>query len=202
MNIFYLSHNQIECAKWHVDKHVVKMIVEYAQLLSTAHRVTRGIKTELISPNGKKKTVYLLPGETYTWEPVFPEQIDCKISGTKYVLKLSEPYYIQTHINHPSAVWARKSADNYYWLFILWCALLDEYTYRYGKEHSCGRMIEALSDVYKVKYSEPNFTEPPPAMPNYCKVEGDSIQSYRNYYMNEKRHIATWKNTEKPHWYE
>lgn len=27
------------CANAHVDKHVVNMILEYAQLLSTAHRV-------------------------------------------------------------------------------------------------------------------------------------------------------------------
>ena len=34
MNVFYLDTHR--CAKQHVDKHVVKMIVEYAQLLSTA----------------------------------------------------------------------------------------------------------------------------------------------------------------------
>ena len=39
MNIFYLDNNQSICAKYHVDKHVVKMILEYAQMLSTAHRV-------------------------------------------------------------------------------------------------------------------------------------------------------------------
>lgn len=35
MNIFYLSHNQEECAKYHCDKHIVKMPIETAQLLST-----------------------------------------------------------------------------------------------------------------------------------------------------------------------
>ena len=39
MNIFYLSEDQKNCAEMHNDKHCVKMIVEYAQLLSTAHRV-------------------------------------------------------------------------------------------------------------------------------------------------------------------
>jgi len=39
MNIFYLDHNPTVCAQLHCDKHVVKMILEYAQLLSTAHRV-------------------------------------------------------------------------------------------------------------------------------------------------------------------
>ena len=42
MNIFFLSENSKVCAKYHCDKHVVKMIVEYAQLLSTAHRASDG----------------------------------------------------------------------------------------------------------------------------------------------------------------
>jgi hypothetical protein len=37
MNIFFLDSNTHACAKYHCDKHVVKMILEYAQLLSTAH---------------------------------------------------------------------------------------------------------------------------------------------------------------------
>jgi len=39
MNIFYYNHNQEICAQQHCDKHVVKMIVEYAQIMSTTHRV-------------------------------------------------------------------------------------------------------------------------------------------------------------------
>ena len=39
MNIFYLDPNPLKAAAYHNDKHVVKMILEYAQLLSTAHRV-------------------------------------------------------------------------------------------------------------------------------------------------------------------
>ena len=39
MNIFYLSDDPQICAEQHCDKHVVKMCIEYAQLLSTAHRV-------------------------------------------------------------------------------------------------------------------------------------------------------------------
>lgn len=37
MNIFYLAHSPSDCAKMHCDKHVIKMILETAQLLSTAH---------------------------------------------------------------------------------------------------------------------------------------------------------------------
>ena len=42
MNIFYLHDDPTICAKMHCDKHVVKMIIEYAQLLSTAHHEIDG----------------------------------------------------------------------------------------------------------------------------------------------------------------
>ena len=42
MNIFYLDREPKTCAEMHCDKHVVKMIIEYAQLLSTAHRLLDG----------------------------------------------------------------------------------------------------------------------------------------------------------------
>ena len=42
MNIFYLHPNPQTAAEMHCDKHCVKMILEYAQLLSTAHRVLDG----------------------------------------------------------------------------------------------------------------------------------------------------------------
>ena len=42
MNIFYLHKDPEISAKMHCDKHVVKMIIEYAQLMSTAHRILDG----------------------------------------------------------------------------------------------------------------------------------------------------------------
>jgi hypothetical protein len=42
MNIFYLSEKPDECAEMHNDKHCVKMILESAQMLSTAHRELDG----------------------------------------------------------------------------------------------------------------------------------------------------------------
>lgn len=40
MNRFILSDNPVEAAKFHNDKHVVKMILEEAQMLSTAHHLS------------------------------------------------------------------------------------------------------------------------------------------------------------------
>lgn len=39
MNIFILSKNIKKCAKYHNDKHVIKMILEYSQILSTVCRL-------------------------------------------------------------------------------------------------------------------------------------------------------------------
>ncbi len=40
MNIFYLDRNPQIAARLHCDKHVVKMILESAQILSTVHHVS------------------------------------------------------------------------------------------------------------------------------------------------------------------
>ena len=42
MNIFYLDRDPVVAAQMMCDKHVVKMILESAQMLSTAHRVLNG----------------------------------------------------------------------------------------------------------------------------------------------------------------
>lgn len=40
MNIFYLSRNIQECARFHCDRHVNKMILESAQLMASVHHLT------------------------------------------------------------------------------------------------------------------------------------------------------------------
>lgn len=40
MNIFFLSENIEDCARYHADKHVVKMLLEYAQILCTVNNST------------------------------------------------------------------------------------------------------------------------------------------------------------------
>ena len=176
MNIFYLDHDVSNCAMMHNDKHCVKMILEYAQLLSTAHRVLDGTQSIGLSKTGRKQTRYVLP------------------DGRESLL------YSATHINHPSAVWVRQSDANYAWLYRLFGALMDEYTHRYGKIHSSERLSHALS--YRPKNIPVGpFTEPTPAMPDEVKIPGDSIASYRNYYINNKNHLANWKKRNIPSWF-
>ena len=49
MNIFHLDNDPVKAAQMMCDKHVVKMIVEYAQLMSTAHRVLDG-RSDMAKP--------------------------------------------------------------------------------------------------------------------------------------------------------
>ena len=183
MNIFYLHNDPVKCAEMHNDKHTIKMILEYCQLLSTAHRILDGTETQAKSKTGRNVKRWVLNNE------------------------MENIYYSATHISHPSAVWARQSAANYDWLVHLLMALCKEYTYRYGKVHKCEQidLVQALRIHPKNIPSDRVFTEPTPAMPEDVKVSGDSIASYRNYYINNKTHLASWKGKVNsrpvPKWY-
>jgi hypothetical protein len=47
MNIFVLDYNPQKCAKYHVDKHVVKMILETAQLLCGVHHMCDQVTVDI-----------------------------------------------------------------------------------------------------------------------------------------------------------
>ena len=53
MNIFVLNKDPVLAAQEQCDKHVVKMIVESAQMLSTAHRMLDGQVYRKPSKSGK-----------------------------------------------------------------------------------------------------------------------------------------------------
>ena len=58
MNIFILNDDPVIAAKEQCDKHVVKMIVESAQMLSTAHRMLDGVMDKRRSKSGKTMSKY------------------------------------------------------------------------------------------------------------------------------------------------
>ena len=183
MNIFYLDKNPQQCAQMHVDKHCVKMILEYSQLLSTAHRVLDGRETTVKSKTGRNVKRWVLNDDR--------EQM----------------LYSATHNNHPSAVWCRQSSANYMWLAELLEECCKEYSYRYGKIHKVesSGLMQILKNVFPVNITDKPFTEPTPAMPEECKVPGDALQSYRNYYVMNKSHLWSWKGKinkrTEPNWF-
>lgn len=96
MNIFLLDDDLHKSAHDMVDKHIVKMILEHTQLLSTTYYMT---DQEHLAP------------------------------------------YKKTHVNHPSAIWARESLDNWLWLHEYTLIMCEEYTRRYGKTHACEEKV-------------------------------------------------------------
>ena len=79
MNIFYLDKDPKTCAEMHCDKHVVKMIIEYAQLMSTAHRV--------------------LDGDPYVSQTLGGRRIQ---RWKHPIAKMEKTLYKASHVKHPS----------------------------------------------------------------------------------------------------
>lgn len=193
MNIFYLDKDPIIAAQQHCDKHVVKMIVEYAQMLSTAHRILDGnlIHVPVLCENGyqilKKNSEPKTKKHYEHSNPVLDENL-----------------YKAAHINHPSTIWARTSNNNYNWLYYLFCCLCNEYTHRYNKVHSTeiklGSILGRVPNNIEVGYKTPI----PLAMNSQpqCKNENDRVGSYRAFYMTKQHDFKmAWSNRPVPEWF-
>ena len=84
MNIFYINEDPKIASIEHCDKHSVKMCVEYAQLLSTAHRLLDG--KEFV---GKSKT-------------------GRNVKRWKHPMDfMDKNLMLACHTKHPSAIWCR-----------------------------------------------------------------------------------------------
>ena len=178
MNRFILSEDPGIAALMHCDKHVVKMILEEAQMLCTAHRVLDGtmVIEERIT-NGKVRKIK-------HWAHPNPD--------------MDKVLYRATHINHPCAIWSRVCRDNYLWGYELLESLCEEYTHRYGKKHATeGKLLKALSNApHNIQYGL-NMTEFPQAMPDDCK-RPNAVEGYRQYYIEHKARFAKWTNRTTP----
>lgn len=176
MNIFYLDKNPQLAAQAHFDKHVVKMILESAQLLSTAHRVLDGDFWLDKDRAGRRLKRWVM------WDS-----------------EMENMLYKATHYNHPSAIWCRENDENYEWLYWLFRDLLDEYTYRYGKVHASSRLVPYLARIPE-NIPDGRFFEVTPAMGNEFIIPGDSVASYRNYYIKTKMPFYAYTKRDAPEW--
>lgn len=151
MNIFVLDHDPVVAAEMQCDKHVVKMVLETAQLLCSPYQFSN-----------------------------------------------TNPPYKVTHYNHPCSKWTRASMANYEWLLKHGEALAREYTYRFGRVHKSSSVIHWCRQELMfcrsplegmIEYGTPFVM----AMPDQYKVDGNAVQSYRNYYLGDKVRFATWQ---------
>ena len=174
MNIFILDDNPVACAEYHLDKHIVKMPLETAQLLCTAHWITHFFghtPLPIDSYQTKKLREY---GREYT---VFP--------------------YKPAMANHPCSIWVRSSMQNYMYLMTLGIALGREYTHRYGRKH---KSSELLSKLPSIDLPDDGLTDFAQAMPDEYR-NTDAITAYRDYYRGDKAYIAKWTKRDAPAWF-
>ena len=186
MNLFYLDEDLDKCAEYHVDKHIVKMPLEAAQLLCTAvwvdhllgfvPRALNAEEREVL--NKSKSEIKHLPMEE---RPLTP--------------------YLPMMYNHPCTIWTRSSLDNFEWVHCYANALNDEYHYRYGKLHKS--VIEVVNRLPEPKnMPRKGLTPFGMAMPDELKDEDDVIGSYRLYYHTDKATFANWSHRPQPDWWD
>jgi hypothetical protein len=179
MNIFVLDLDPQKCAEYHCDKHLVKMITEHNQILGSIAYTARGIHRKASITEDFIKATF----------PGFPRKLD----------GIPHPYGIGFR-NHPCTVWAAKTLDNYRWLCTLTAEMCREYTRRYGRKHAG----EEICRWYASNHPELPITGLTPfaqAMPDDCKVPGDAVTAYRNYYKKHKARFAKWAHSPKPEWF-
>lgn len=179
MNIFYLSHRPSRCARWHCDKHVVKMILETTQLLYTAHWVLAAVGVRA------------------------PGAPDFSTAPTLATNPSQHGYLPIRNAKHPCAIWTRESLANYKWLCEFGMALCEEFTHRFGGTHSCEEHIYWLHAHPPPTIPRKGWTTPAQAMPEEYKCPGNSIAAYRAYYKlnkGEVRGILTYTARHRPHW--
>ena len=176
MNIFYLHKTPTVSVKMHCDKHVVKMVIEYAQLLSTAHRMLDGTQW-IDASSGRRIKRWRLDDS-----------------------KMDSVLYKASHINHPSAIWVRQNNSQYQYMYNMFENLCEEYTYRYGKIHMTdSKLRELLVDSPK-NIPIGSFQEPPQCMPDNCKQDS-TVDAYKLYYVEEKKDFAKWTKRPTPMWF-
>lgn len=181
MNLFYLDHDLDKCAEYHIDKHVGKMQLEACQLLCTALWVD---KLFGFVPRKLNQEEYKELQNAKRMEPPIELRTFTR--------------YLPTHANHPCAIWVRSSLENFWWTINYINALDEENIFRGNKPHSSRVVCNNLPDPKYLRNI--NITTRPQCMPDEFK-SNDIVQSYRLFYMNDKKDFATWKVRGKPDWW-
>lgn len=179
MNIFILSEDPVVAAQMQCDKHVVKMITESAQMLSTAHRYLDGNVTKRRSRSGKRIIDH--------WEHP------------------NETLYKVVHLNHPCTQWTIECSANYMWHYNHFKALAEEYTHRYGKIHASwnllGKFLQNIPDNIPKTENITPFRLAMGDTPEFNNPK-NPVESYRRFYESKQnRFKMTWKKRNIPYWF-
>ncbi len=182
MNIFILDRNPKKAAEYHCDKHVVKMIVETAQILSTVHWL------KLLEKRNKSIDSFKRIKDSFLF--LKENCLDCE-----------KPPYKMTHVRHPCTIWSTKSIQNYKWLFCLLYNLCKEYNTRYGKIHKTSQYLKWFYFNVPSNLSNIGLTDFEVCMKDDFKISNDPVKCYKEYYIKDKSRFAKWKLGNIPKWY-
>jgi hypothetical protein len=197
MNIFVLDTSPVLAAQYQCDKHVVKMIVESAQMLSTAHRLLDGEMSIVKKP---VKTNFTFNDHEYS-------TVDHYRKVKKWKLKDPEKdstLYAVAHPGHPSTKWTMESLNNYIWHYEHFVALCNEYTHRYGKVHATDTKLRFVLDQAPTNIQDGELTPFKLAMQSNpeCMDPSDPVTSYRKFYQTKQgRFKMVWTNRNRPDWF-
>lgn len=177
MNIFILDTDPGKCAEMHCDKHVIKMITESAQMLSTCHRVLDGFSEKQLSRSGKRMVTRWVHSDH----------------------KLDKVLYKSAYVNHPCNVWLRESSANYNFLYKLFCYLGDEYTHRTEKVHKSLRQLSSVLANAPKNIPTENLTQ----FANCTTYDtNDIVHNYRLFYIDKQnRFPMIWSKRKEPNWF-
>jgi hypothetical protein len=182
MNIFILSEDPVEAAQMQCDKHVVKMILESAQMLSTVHRTLDGALTKMPSKSGKTMSkAWILDDHR------------------------NDMLYKAVHVGHPCTVWTTESVENYDWHYKHFEALSQEYEYRYNRKHKSWVDLGDVLSVPPLNLQAINQTPFKLAMgaAPECINESDPVGSYRAFYQTKQdRFKMAWSKRNVPEWFQ
>lgn len=106
--------------------------------------------------------------------------------------------YKHTHVNHPCSIWTRESYHNYEWLCEHALGLCDEYTKRYKRVHKTQAVVEWCVKNVPVSFPKVGLTPFAIAIKDRTHHRASPVDSYRTYYMAEKKRFATWKEPSSP----
>lgn len=182
MNVFCTDPDPALSAEALDDKRGMKMIVESAQMLSTAlYYVSRSAWQDLNA--GVRTVPWQTPPHRRVYKPVFP--------------------------NHPCNLWVRASSGNWNWLMQHATRLCRLYQQTYDRTHMCEYTLQELWDSSIVQRFPKHEQTPFPNSARNLKRGldfshvADTHEAYRLYLQarwTQDVRPPTWHGRNVPHW--
>ena len=172
MNIFFLDSDAKLCAQYHNDSHVIKMILEHAQLLSTCINTLKGEQVTTY-----KSTHVNHPCSKWVRESFYNFTFLVELTEE---LNLEYRYRFNKQVNHKAYDVITSDINR---LFPDIKELQSLFPVPLGSEIT--KPALAMPDEYKV---------------SNAVIGNNVVQSYRNYYKFGKAHLVKYTKREIPSW--